>query len=72
MHASPSLQLLDLPGIIEGAAEGKGRGRQVRGDAVAGAQKHYNKQVLVEGEANDMSGDLSGTGRWMGVAATCA
>lgn len=25
------IQLLDLPGIIEGAAEGKGRGRQVRG-----------------------------------------
>ena len=24
------IQLLDLPGIIEGAAEGKGRGRQVR------------------------------------------
>ena len=23
------IQLLDLPGIIEGAAEGKGRGRQV-------------------------------------------
>jgi len=23
------LQLLDLPGIIEGASEGKGRGRQV-------------------------------------------
>jgi small GTP-binding protein len=25
------IQLLDLPGIIEGAAQGKGRGRQVRG-----------------------------------------
>lgn len=24
------IQLLDLPGIIEGASEGKGRGRQVR------------------------------------------
>lgn len=24
------IQLLDLPGIIEGAAQGKGRGRQVR------------------------------------------
>lgn len=25
------IQLLDLPGIIEGASEGKGRGRQVNG-----------------------------------------
>ncbi len=25
-----NIQLLDLPGIIEGAAQGKGRGRQVR------------------------------------------
>jgi hypothetical protein len=25
------MQLLDLPGIIEGAADGKGRGRQVIG-----------------------------------------
>jgi ribosome-interacting GTPase 1 len=24
------IQLLDLPGIIEGASEGKGRGRQVK------------------------------------------
>lgn len=27
------IQLLDLPGIIEGAAQGKGRGRQVCGGA---------------------------------------
>jgi len=26
------IQLLDLPGIIEGASEGKGRGRQVKED----------------------------------------
>jgi ribosome-interacting GTPase 1 len=30
------IQLLDLPGIIEGAAEGKGRGRQVGGRLGAG------------------------------------
>jgi uncharacterized protein len=28
-----TIQLLDLPGIIEGASEGKGRGRQVIGVA---------------------------------------
>lgn len=28
------IQLLDLPGIIEGAKDGKGRGRQVRVDAL--------------------------------------
>lgn len=29
MHRGTEIQILDLPGIIEGAAEGKGRGRQV-------------------------------------------
>jgi ribosome-interacting GTPase 1 len=29
-HKGCKIQLLDLPGIIEGAAYGKGRGRQVR------------------------------------------
>lgn len=29
MHKGTKIQLLDLPGIIEGAAQGKGRGRQV-------------------------------------------
>lgn len=28
-HKDTRIQLLDLPGIIEGASEGKGRGRQV-------------------------------------------
>ena len=29
-YKGTKIQLLDLPGIIEGAAQGKGRGRQVR------------------------------------------
>ena len=28
-HKGAKIQLLDLPGIIEGAKDGKGRGRQV-------------------------------------------
>lgn len=28
-YGGAEIQVLDLPGIIEGAAEGKGRGRQV-------------------------------------------
>ena len=28
-YENANIQLLDLPGIIEGAAQGKGRGRQV-------------------------------------------
>lgn len=30
-YKGANIQLLDLPGIIEGASQGKGRGRQVRG-----------------------------------------
>lgn len=29
-YKGANIQLLDLPGIIEGASQGKGRGRQVR------------------------------------------
>lgn len=29
VHKGTKIQVLDLPGIIEGAAQGKGRGRQV-------------------------------------------
>lgn len=29
MHKGSKIQLLDLPGIIEGAKDGKGRGKQV-------------------------------------------
>ena len=33
------IQLLDLPGIIEGASQGKGRGRQVIGNSISGKIK---------------------------------
>ena len=36
-YGGAEIQVLDLPGIIEGAAEGKGRGRQVISAAKVGA-----------------------------------
>ena len=36
-YRGAKIQLLDLPGIIEGAKDGKGRGRQVRNGTVPGA-----------------------------------
>ena len=33
-YRGAKIQLLDLPGIIEGAKDGKGRGRQVRAPAL--------------------------------------
>ncbi len=37
-YKDTKIQLLDLPGIIEGAAQGKGRGRQVIAVAKSGTQ----------------------------------
>lgn len=36
-YGGAEIQILDLPGIIEGASEGKGRGRQVISAAKAGS-----------------------------------
>lgn len=36
-YGGAEIQILDLPGIIEGAAEGKGRGRQV----ISAAKVHF-------------------------------
>lgn len=42
-YGGAEVQILDLPGIIEGAAEGKGRGRQVV--SAAKVQNYKLKQI---------------------------
>eukprot|EP01137_Pigoraptor_chileana_P011480 Opistho-2@62433 len=57
-HNGANIQLLDLPGIIEGAAQGKGRGRQVMAVArtadivlmMLDATKGDKQRDLLEGE----------------------
>ena len=57
-HEGAKLQMLDLPGIIEGAADGKGRGRQVIATArtcnvivmVLDASKPLTHKALIEHE----------------------
>ncbi|CAF9904891.1 Ribosome-interacting GTPase 2 [Imshaugia aleurites] len=57
-YAGAEIQVLDLPGIIEGASEGKGRGRQVISAAktsdlilmILDATKKAEQRALLEGE----------------------
>ena len=57
-YGGAEIQVLDLPGIIEGAAEGKGRGRQVISAAktsdlilmILDATKRAEQRKLLEGE----------------------
>uniref|UniRef100_A0A7S3PMT8 OBG-type G domain-containing protein n=1 Tax=Aplanochytrium stocchinoi TaxID=215587 RepID=A0A7S3PMT8_9STRA len=57
-YKGAKIQLLDLPGIIEGAKDGKGRGRQIIGTArtcntiliVLDAQKPMTQKQLIEKE----------------------
>ena len=57
-YGGAEIQVLDLPGIIEGAAEGKGRGRQVISAAktsdmicmVLDATKRAEQRALLEAE----------------------
>jgi uncharacterized protein len=57
-YGGAEIQILDLPGIIEGAAEGKGRGRQVISAAktsdmilmVLDATKRAEQRALLEAE----------------------
>lgn len=43
-YGGAEIQVLDLPGIIEGAAEGKGRGRQV----ISAAKVQYTRRQYVK------------------------
>ena len=64
-HKETRIQLLDLPGIIEGASEGKGRGRQVIGVARScdlillvvdvGSGKAERQRELLEKELEPMN-----------------
>ena len=47
-YGGAEIQILDLPGIIEGAAEGKGRGRQVISAAKVSSLLSYRIGVLIE------------------------
>jgi small GTP-binding protein len=57
-YGGAEIQILDLPGIIEGAAEGKGRGRQVISAAktsdlilmILDATKRAEQRALLEAE----------------------
>ena len=57
-YGGAEIQVLDLPGIIEGASEGKGRGRQVISAAktsdlilmILDATKKAEQRALLEGE----------------------
>ena len=71
MHKGTKIQLLDLPGIIEGAAHGKGRGRQViavakSSDLVmmvldAGKEQEKNHRRILENELESVGLRLNKT-----------
>lgn len=48
-YGGAEIQILDLPGIIEGAAEGKGRGRQV----ISAAKVDFNSALIALGSLAD-------------------
>lgn len=61
-YGGAEIQILDLPGIIEGASEGKGRGRQVISAAktsdlilmVLDATKRAEQRALLEAELDSV------------------
>ena len=53
-YGGAEIQVLDLPGIIEGASEGKGRGRQVVSAAKVGFENLVSCVGCVECVFKDM------------------
>lgn len=58
-YGGAEIQILDLPGIIEGAAEGKGRGRQVISAAKVGLLSTYLLLYAIDGCGETINGFLS-------------
>ena len=51
-YGGAEIQILDLPGIIEGASEGKGRGRQV-----ISAAKVHTSPLFIQVRGRNLTGD---------------
>ena len=57
-YGGAEIQVLDLPGIIEGASEGKGRGRQVISAAKVGLEKASLVTALITHPSRDKRPDF--------------
>lgn len=53
-YGGAEIQVLDLPGIIEGASEGKGRGRQVISAAKVGKMFSCSASLLMSIKTSDL------------------
>lgn len=53
-YGGAEIQVLDLPGIIEGASEGKGRGRQVISAAKVGKMLSCSASLLMSIKTSDL------------------
>ena len=58
-YGGAEIQVLDLPGIIEGAAEGKGRGRQVISAAKVSESRREDLEKYYELRETDMGEQTS-------------
>ena len=57
-YGGAEIQILDLPGIIEGAAEGKGRGRQVISAAKVGRKQYREWMYTLMSDTLSQTSDL--------------